>query len=101
MDYFIVGLPRSRTAWLANFMTYDCSFCFHEGLVEAGSVEGLMDLKKLCPDAFVIGNSDSGLPLFADATLKAFPDARGIRDAVMRLRPNGTQSDALLRTEHK
>jgi hypothetical protein len=28
--FFICSLPRSRTAWLANFLTYQHSFCFHE-----------------------------------------------------------------------
>lgn len=31
MTFFIMGLPRSRTAWLANFFTYDGLFCYHEG----------------------------------------------------------------------
>jgi len=31
-NFFILGLPRSRTAWLANFMTYRQTFCYHEGL---------------------------------------------------------------------
>lgn len=32
MVYQILGWPRSRTAWLANFLTWDNSFCFHEGV---------------------------------------------------------------------
>lgn len=32
MSFFILGLPRSRTAWLANFMTHDGLFCYHEGI---------------------------------------------------------------------
>jgi len=31
-EFFILGLPRSRTAWLANFLTYDGFFCHHEAL---------------------------------------------------------------------
>tara|TARA_R110000796_G_scaffold85071_1_gene184881 strand:+ start:67 stop:561 length:495 start_codon:yes stop_codon:yes gene_type:complete len=31
-NFFVVGLPRSRTAWLANFLTYEDKFCFHEGI---------------------------------------------------------------------
>jgi len=30
--FFILGLPRSRTAWLANFLTYDGLYCHHEGV---------------------------------------------------------------------
>ena len=32
MFYQILGWPRSRTAWLANYLTYGNSFCFHEGI---------------------------------------------------------------------
>jgi len=31
-NFFVVGLPRSRTAWLANFLTYENNFCYHEGI---------------------------------------------------------------------
>jgi len=31
MNFFVVGLPRSRTAWLANFLTYE-HHCYHEGM---------------------------------------------------------------------
>jgi hypothetical protein len=31
-NFLILGLPRSRTAWLANFMSYDGFFCMHEGI---------------------------------------------------------------------
>lgn len=30
MPFFITGLPRSRTAWLANFLTWDGTMCGHE-----------------------------------------------------------------------
>lgn len=33
MIYQILGWPRSRTAWLSNFLTYGNSFCFHEGIL--------------------------------------------------------------------
>jgi len=33
MKFVVCGLPRSRTAWLANFLTYDGLYCYHEGLV--------------------------------------------------------------------
>ena len=29
-NFFITGLPRSRTSWMANFFTYQNSYCFHE-----------------------------------------------------------------------
>jgi len=67
MSFFILGLPRSRTAWLANFMTYDGSFCYHEGINGCYSVDkyreklkgkgdsttgaALLDLDKYFPDS--------------------------------------------------
>jgi hypothetical protein len=34
MDFLILSLPRSGSAWLANFLTYDVSFCYHEPLAD-------------------------------------------------------------------
>lgn len=31
-NYMIYALPRSRTAWLANFLSSDNNFCWHDGL---------------------------------------------------------------------
>lgn len=39
MSFFILGLPRSRTAWLANFLTYGKTFCHHEGMNGCRSIE--------------------------------------------------------------
>ena len=39
MNFFILGLPRSRTAWLANFMTYDEFYCYHEGINSCSSID--------------------------------------------------------------
>ena len=38
-NFFVVGLPRSRTAWLANFLTYENNFCFHEGIDGCSTIE--------------------------------------------------------------
>lgn len=58
MNYFVVGLPRSRTAWLANFLTYDGNFCYHEGLNGCSSIEEYKE--KLGNNK---GDSCTGLPL--------------------------------------
>jgi hypothetical protein len=31
MDFIIFSLPRSGSAWLSNFLTYDDVFCYHDG----------------------------------------------------------------------
>lgn len=48
MNFFVIGLPRSRTAWFANFLTYEDHFCFHEGMSGCHSVDEY--LKKLGDD---------------------------------------------------
>lgn len=59
-SYFITGLPRSRTAWLANLMTYGPSFCWHDALQH-----GVLQLRDFLARPICgithIGNSDSGL----------------------------------------
>ncbi len=39
MSFLIIGLPRHRTAWLANFFTCDGLFCYHEGMDGCKSVD--------------------------------------------------------------
>jgi hypothetical protein len=57
-NFLILGLPRSRTAWLANFMTYDGHYCSHEGL---DGCESLYEYKsKFYPFS---GDSNTGLAL--------------------------------------
>ena len=36
--YFITGLPRSRTAWLANYLTHNQSMCYHDELMDGPGV---------------------------------------------------------------
>lgn len=39
--FFVTGPPRSRTAWLANLLTYGPAFCLHEPLRYAPSGKAL------------------------------------------------------------
>jgi hypothetical protein len=59
--FFVTGLPRSRTAWLANFLTGEQSLCIHEGLLngEAKIVQWLKERHW----GVRRGISDSMLPL--------------------------------------
>lgn len=43
MNFFILGMPRSRTAWLANFMTTGDVFCHHEGLNGCHTIDQYKD----------------------------------------------------------
>lgn len=76
MNYFICSLPRSRTAWAANFLTYGTSFCFHEVFQYLRSgVHGYPELlaSTRTPHA---GISDSANTLFIDTLTHLFPAAR-------------------------
>lgn len=57
MNFFVIGLPRSRTAWLANFLTKE-RFCYHEGFDNCNTIQEYKN--KLGPDK---GDSSTGLML--------------------------------------
>ena len=67
MNFFVIGLPRSRTAWLANFLTHE-KHCFHEGLDDCYNIDQYR--QKLGRNH---GDSSTGLMLL-DMN-KEFPDA--------------------------
>ena len=73
--YFITGLPRTRTAWLANLFSYQESFCYHEALKHVSSVNGLVEFLK-ATDAKYVGDSDSGLPFVMEQVIDHFTNAR-------------------------
>jgi hypothetical protein len=83
--FFFTGLPRSRTAWLANYFTYGPSFCFHDGLRFCRRIS---DLRKMFDElsAFTcVGDSDSGLLHVATHVNVEFPTAKWVlieRDSV-------------------
>jgi hypothetical protein len=67
-NFLILGLPRSRTAWLANFLTHDGLFCYHEG---SNGCRSLDEYKlKLAFDN--TGDANTGLVMFD--IKKLFPD---------------------------
>lgn len=62
-NYVITGLPRSMTAWFANFFSYGQSHCWHEALKYCAHIDEIpyvMDSNEF----EYVGNSDSGWPLF-------------------------------------
>ena len=56
--FLILGLPRSRTAWLANFLTYDGLFCYHE------AINGCKNIKEYKQKVKGKGDSNTALALF-------------------------------------
>jgi hypothetical protein len=75
MDFFITGLPRSRTAWLANFFTTGPSYCAHDALLGCADLGAFAKRMESLPGS-IRGDSDSGLALFAPALMARYPDAR-------------------------
>lgn len=70
--FFILGLPRSRSSWLANFFTYGNSFCYHEALRECSSINQLKELLDSNEEKNV-GNSDFVLLNYIDDIFEIFP----------------------------
>lgn len=66
--FFITGLPRSRTAWLANFFTTDGTLCFHD---PRESVSEIIDRHP----TLRVGVADATLPLKYPGLVSKYPDA--------------------------
>lgn len=79
-NFFITGLPRSRTAWLANLLTYSTSFCWHDALTFTSTIPRLWTF--LCEHIRngydYLGNSDSALLFHRDEMVKLFPEAKWV-----------------------
>lgn len=74
-NFFIISLPRSRSAWLSNLLTFGDSFCFHEGFVGCDSLKALRG--KMEATGFkTVGNSDCMNILLIENILEEFPDAK-------------------------
>ena len=64
-NFFITGLPRSRTAWFSAFFTGNNSFCYHEIIRVSNDFESVID-KLTNRKEMYVGNSDSSLPIWMD-----------------------------------
>lgn len=70
--FMITGLPRSRSAWFANFLTYGDSMCFHDGFHGLDSID---EFPRVLEGFSVAGNSDPANLLFWPKIREWFPDA--------------------------
>lgn len=88
-NFFITGLPRSRTAWLAAYFTNGDVYCYHEALNGLKSKSEFDEVMTHKLGISLTGNSDSGL-LLTDFNTR-FPDApiviieRPMRDVILAL----------------
>lgn len=62
-NFLITGLPRSRTAWFAAFMSLGQTICFHEPLKHLSDISELPDALRSVNHMHV-GASDSGAGYF-------------------------------------
>jgi len=73
IPFFIISLPRTRTAWLANLFTTERTHCYHEYLVH-NSLQN-MEANFRSVEKEYVGNSDSlNIGVFNDLR-QLFPDA--------------------------
>lgn len=78
-NIFITGLPRSRTAWLANAFTWGSVFVEHDALKHLGDVADLpahFAALAAATGASTVGTSDSGLLMVWRRVMELFPQAR-------------------------
>jgi hypothetical protein len=73
--YFIISLPRCGTGWIANFLTWGDSFCYHEGIYEHDDFNDYADMLEN-NSAKHVGDSDTGLVKLLPFLHKRFPDAK-------------------------
>lgn len=88
IPFFVTGLPRSRTSWLANLLTYVVtpgsddsgggrSICYHDLMKGCDSTQQLIDVLESTM-ASLVGDSDSGLLwLFPELELR-YPTSKWI-----------------------
>lgn len=93
--FFVLALPRSMTAWMADFLSYDRSFCFHEALSQYLPAELPKFFQSI--DSEYVGISDTLGAAFIEDLLKFFPGSkvvlirRPVTEVIYSLRQFGIQ----------
>lgn len=80
--FLIFARPRSRTAWLANFLTYGDTYCLHEPLAECATLAELVRRLdqpfRFGADVQALGFADTSLIHRPGDALDAFPGATAL-----------------------
>ncbi|MEO8482175.1 MAG: hypothetical protein ABI634_08200 [Acidobacteriota bacterium] len=101
--FLIAGQPRTRTAWLANFLTYKDSYCFHEAIKACATPQDMRALFEAVQNSSgvrFVGDSDSGIPFIVDGLMDEFPEAklvvieRNLQDVVRSFKRAFSADDA-------
>lgn len=72
MTFLVLGLPRSRTAWLSRFLTYGDHICGHEELRHCRSID---DVKSWLSQSHM-GSAETAASPFWRLLLRLAPDVR-------------------------
>lgn len=73
--FFIIGMPRTRTAWLSVLLTHGDTFCSHEGTSGHATFADFAAMLRERPESCV-GDANPSLAFYMDEVLQEFPDAR-------------------------
>lgn len=75
--FFIVGLPKSRLAWLANLLTTDTSLCYFGALSRCRKIGDLQEILAVRQDkATIVGDADPLIGCVAGEFWKTFPESK-------------------------
>lgn len=99
--FFIIALPRSRTAWLSVLLSHRNAFCFHELSSRVADLTEMKAVFERAPYDFV-GNCDSLLVKYFPDFRDVFPDAPVLlvkRDPIQVLRSYRKLTGADLTTD--
>ena len=97
--FFVLALPRSRTAWASVAFSVGDSYCFHDGMQGLSFAEYLTKLNSRGEP--VVGDSSTGLAPHAQVLCECFPDARWLilersqseaREALERAAPGSVET---------
>lgn len=72
--YFVTGLPRCKSAWFANYLTWGDSFCYHDAFHTQDSFEDFCRMLEGTPAKFV-GHSDPANVVYWRDLHARFPEA--------------------------
>jgi len=75
--FFIVGLPRTRSSWMSNFLTYKTSFCFHEAIRLCRNIDDMALLFDSVGEPNV-GDADCRIIEFQADFRRMFPHAKWV-----------------------
>jgi hypothetical protein len=78
-NFFILSLPRSRTAWLSAFLTQSQVYCHHEAFMDIPTIKDPWNFYRsmMANDKYqYVGDSSSGCVIFYDKIKELFEGSK-------------------------